>query len=393
MPWAAKEFTFTEGAYWSSLAFASDGTPHITYSETAVEGEGIWHAWQPGGVGAWAHENISSSRVRGPHDIAVDGDGYCHVLYCVQILSGATRYVGFHYATNATGSWADSIIHEYTSPDDPPYAYRYNPWNGGCTITVDATGNPYGAFGYYGTPASYTSTTPPKTWAYFYFWDGSTATQVAYDEYSNGTNDCFCLNQTNPHCIAIDGDGDPHVLHKLQIYSGATLVKADVLYWDGSTDAIIESTGSSCGAGGLVLDDDEAVHIALWHYTGWPAAYPASLEYATNATGSWVVEEVASKNARGGNLTIIGTNTIGIISGTTGLIFEGTGAPDYASKTSGGSWETENAGNSINAPVIDHCSSTLGFSFNYNSGDPDYTDHVYFAYWHIGNPLTYVTVF
>jgi hypothetical protein len=88
----------------AGLALASDGTVHVSY----LDFPGLRHAVLD--AGAWVAETVDAQGTC-VAAIALDGAGHTHLAY----HAGTTTAKELRYATNASGAWAQTVLHVFNT--------------------------------------------------------------------------------------------------------------------------------------------------------------------------------------------------------------------------------------------------------------------------------------
>ncbi|MCK4404211.1 MAG: T9SS type A sorting domain-containing protein, partial [candidate division Zixibacteria bacterium] len=290
----------TESVYGvTSIALDGAGNPHIAFDKGYGTGEQLWHAWWDGSN--WQQEGIDSqpdysADVGEWNSIAFDTDGYPHIAYTYQTWAGDCY---LRHAYKDASGWhiqvADSLIgdeFQYVSlaldNDNNPhisyydcdvYDLKYAHWDGATwhTVRVDSTGG----VGKHSSIALDSLDYPHIAYldgtnygVKYARWDGSNwqietvESDVGYGFYTS---------------LALDANDRPH------ISSGEYMGNLRFAYWDGS-DWQIEVVDNTvcCDWTSLAIDDSGYCHIA--YYDGGDST---NLKYAKRIPTTTGVEETA----------------------------------------------------------------------------------------------------
>ncbi len=274
--------------------------------------------------------NPSSMNDGDNSSIAIDTLGHLHAVY---EDDNGWPYLTLNYATNASGSWVTTTVASIVSSADS-------------AITTDSNNKVHICY----VVPTYTEdflyiTNAPGSWVTSTIETGVAGSNI-------GTGNSIAVDKNNKvHVSYCDANGAK--LKYATNVSGSwvvTVLDTDT-YWQG------------IGASSIVLDSQGNVHIS---YVGGTTNHSASLKYATNASGSWVVTVVDDTDDFAS--TSIGLDSKGEVH--IGYYDPYVGALKYATNASG-QWVYT---------TIDSGSSTAAYPVGYPSLKIDENDKVHIAY-------------
>jgi len=299
-----------------SAAIDANDAIHVFYPDF---NRGLKYATNKAGtwVSSYIHEEDDDSYLNPFCAIAVDGNNNVHIVYSTSSQSFGGSDV-LYYATNSAGSWIKTII-------------AMGGDISGSDIAVDNNGKVHIAFGDGDGVVKYSNNKygswsgPTIIGSYFGMvepslaLDSSGSVYIAYDDGWDGTLRLGVVNSAGILVSNIILDGGIQTVGYVTGWSPKIVIDKVsnlmyISYFD-STHELLKlysagsfTTISSCQwpDSGMALDNNGNVHIC---FTNYP-----KLEYATNESGSWVVEELPiSAAGMDSDIVIESTGKIDII--------------------------------------------------------------------------------
>jgi hypothetical protein len=242
----------------ASVASDALGKLHVVYQKEVDGSPGNWKTYYATDAsGSWTTEELPFS-AKSPW-VAVDGSGQPHLVYF-----SAT---GLAYATRTAGGWQtteiDSLVPMLSSSD---LLIRAD-------IAVDSSNQVH--ITYVGYPSGYKTT-------------GDTVLKHAYSTASGWVIETIDprYGMSTDVSMAIDGSGFTHVAYQANYGLGAQLFYAtnETGVW---TTETVDSNSATGRHPSIAIDAVGKAHISYLSWSGSPSS--ATLNYATNQSGSWIV--------------------------------------------------------------------------------------------------------
>ncbi len=257
---------------WSSVGVTSGGTVHVA---VARPGFGIYDIVRQAG-GAWNAPLLVHDGEATAPDLTVDGAGHVHLVF--GLVDGFNTVAGVGYATNATGSWVEK-------PVAGGQAHS-------ASIAVDASGRAHVAY-------QRATSAPLGIW-YATNVTGSFVSTIARASSSEG-------GHGNTYAYAVDAGGHQHVA--LASRYGDT--SAGLYYGSDLTGTWVVTKVSSAWptSVSMAIDTNGRPHVAFTQQINalTNQVLPTGqwrVGYATNASGTWVVDTASSGASFGGSAAI-----------------------------------------------------------------------------------------
>ena len=200
----------------------------------------------------WTTTKLASSYEAAGPSLKIDGNGKVHVAY-IRTRTGA----GISYATNSSGSWVTEQV-----------------WTGAVTrypsLVLDVSGAAHIAFAT--DNEVFYATNRTGTWV---------TTQVMSDVFGIADNPT----------VAADANSKAHLIVNRMTNTGNELI-----YATNKSGSWVETllTTSPDFSPSLALDAAGKVHVAFWRSGGASGVYSLGIYYATNVSGSWFVTPVTT---------------------------------------------------------------------------------------------------
>ena len=241
-----------------SLALDAANADHVSFRNAS----GVQIANDSGAT--WSVQNIDGAAgASGPTAIAVSGTGSVHASYY------DSQAGSLHYATNQSGAWVGTTVD------------TNNGWAN--ALGLDSAGNAHVSY----------ANNAFNSLAYATNASGAWATTVVFPGSSSGS-----VQRTS---IALDTAGAAHIAYA--VGSGICAIQyAENASGSWSNNTVIDM-GAQCGVG-LAIDANNIVHIAYMKSN--------ELHYATNGSGSWVSSVADAMSWLGGAEVSIAIDSAGV---------------------------------------------------------------------------------
>ena len=229
---------------------------HIAVGRLNADDEPSGITYFTDATGSWASKNLTNARSVEP-TIATDTSSRPHVAWQEEFPTPRIRY-----ATNAAGSWV-------TTTAVSSYQYRTS------QLEVDATGKAHVASARIGTsPGVYYGTDTGGAWSLARISNEPPLFEVG---------------------LATDAAGKAHVVYAEYFRADNTVLPNPGVYYATNASGTWTRTriGNPGDGGAIVVDGDGHAHVAFLGYDDGPGGtLYFGVQYATNASGSWVSQRV-----------------------------------------------------------------------------------------------------
>ena len=251
---APKHFVFNSSR---TIATDSNGHPHVAYG-----GANLYYTYYDGSN--WNYETADSSQgVGGRASLALDSLGNAHISYYDSTNSD------LKYVTNASGSWVAVTVDSTGDVD----------W--GTSISIAPLGSSIALDSFDNVHISYDDID---------FTDFSITFNIKYATNTSGTWVTTTVDKGGGGSIAIDSSDNAHISYTG--FTGFTGFSNNVKYATNASGSWVTTIVDNDGWGSsIAIDSSDNVHIG-YGYSFVTIDFPPDgeyyLNYATNASGSWV---------------------------------------------------------------------------------------------------------
>jgi hypothetical protein len=285
-------------------------------------------------AGTWVATTIFTDNVNTYHnagfDIAVDGANNVHIVYATS-SDGVGGVVALYYATDASGSWITTKLVDYT---DSIYGYGFS----GTAIAATSSGKVHIAFG-----------GGPYDLLYLNDLSGAWIDPLKLGDTGFGVDVSMSLDSSGQVYIAhdspyglklalvnaagapvsntlIDGEsvdyGPDRWFPTIAINKVDNSVYVSYWYWDTSPEPDVRLIKLWSSAGGITSIDNDpngsepsiTVDQNGKIYISYADPHTSKLKYATNESGTWVVEELPTKaGSHNSDIVVESTGKINLI--------------------------------------------------------------------------------